>query len=159
MHPVSEAKESSAASSPKTHYIQCSFCKSAYIVDLNKFDKDFKVRCGVCGKVWFQRRDLVYALNESKQALVPLSEDKVKAAQELIAQNKSPRAALSNKVSVFVGNLPLSYNENDILDLFAEYGVVQVSMGRVTPGVQKGFAFIEVKGHGLIQHHLFHHDV
>lgn len=135
-----------------THYIQCSFCKSAYIVDLNKFDKDFKVRCSVCGKVWFQRRDLVFALNESRQTLVPLSEDKVRAAQDLIAQKKSPRAALSNKVSVFVGNLPLSYNENDILDLFAEYGVVQVSMGRVTPGVQKGFAFIEVSSVRVFHH-------
>ena len=43
-----------------------------------------------------------------------------------------------------MGNLPYAYDEKDIYDLVAEYGVTQVSLVRDQEGQSKGFAFAEV---------------
>ena len=127
---------------PPTRYVQCAACKSSYVIDMTNMETDFKARCSVCSKVWFQRRDLILTLNETTQELIPISNEAVAAAKNLIAMKRSPRGALVNRTTIYVGNLPLIYNEKDILDIFAEYGVVNINTGKSFTGC--GFAFLEV---------------
>lgn len=50
---------------------------------------------------------------------------------------------------LFIGNLPSSTNEQEITDLFSEYGKIR-SLQLVTDifsGECKGFGFIEMEGH------------
>jgi RNA recognition motif-containing protein len=50
---------------------------------------------------------------------------------------------------IFIGNLPASTNENDLQNLFSEYGTVRSSklVTDVFSGQCKGFGFIEMEGH------------
>jgi RNA recognition motif-containing protein len=51
----------------------------------------------------------------------------------------------AKKQYVYVGNLPNSYEETDVQDLFAEYGVVNVNMVKDAQTLEfRGFAFVEV---------------
>lgn len=49
-----------------------------------------------------------------------------------------------DKIGIFIGNLPYTFDEKDIYDILAEYGVVSVSLVRDPEGQSKGFAFAEV---------------
>ena len=66
-----------------------------------------------------------------------------------------------DKIAIFVGNLPYTFVESDIYDLFAEYGVTSVSLVKDPEGQSKGFAFVEVSNQSdadlLIQemHHFY----
>ncbi len=50
---------------------------------------------------------------------------------------------------LFVGNLPPTTKEQDLLDVFAEFGTVRSSklIKDVFSGNCKGFAFLEMEGH------------
>lgn len=50
---------------------------------------------------------------------------------------------------LFIGNLPASTNEQDIQNLFSEFGTVRSSrlVTDVFSGQCKGFGFIEMEGH------------
>ncbi|MGB5260956.1 MAG: RNA-binding protein [Gammaproteobacteria bacterium] len=50
---------------------------------------------------------------------------------------------------LFIGNLPASTTESDLLGLFSKYGTVRSSrlVADVFSGQCKGFGFIEMEGH------------
>jgi RNA recognition motif-containing protein len=50
---------------------------------------------------------------------------------------------------LFIGNLPASTNENDLQNLFSEFGTVRSTklVTDVFSGQCKGFGFIEMEGH------------
>jgi RNA recognition motif-containing protein len=50
---------------------------------------------------------------------------------------------------LFIGNLPASTTESDLLSLFSKYGTVRSSrlVADVFSGQCKGFGFIEMEGH------------
>jgi len=50
---------------------------------------------------------------------------------------------------LFVGNLPASTREQDLHDLFSQYGTVRSSriVSDIFSGQCKGFGFIEMEGH------------
>jgi RNA recognition motif-containing protein len=50
---------------------------------------------------------------------------------------------------LFIGNLPANTTENDLHDLFSEYGTVRSSrlISDVFSGLCKGFGFVEMEGH------------
>ena len=50
---------------------------------------------------------------------------------------------------LFIGNLPASTSEQDVLDLFSEFGTVRSSklVMDIFSGQCKGFGFIEMEGH------------
>ncbi len=50
---------------------------------------------------------------------------------------------------LFIGNLPASTNENDLRNLFSEFGTVRSSklVMDIFSGQCKGFGFIEMEGH------------
>ena len=70
---------------------------------------------------------------------------------------------MTDRIGIFVGNLPYEYDEQNIGDLFGEYGVRQISLIRDPEGLSKGFAFVEVSSQAdadmmIKEMHHFHTD-
>jgi predicted Zn finger-like uncharacterized protein len=95
-------------------YVMCSSCKSAYIVSKEEIGRGARLECAVCEKQWYQTGDRVmslyddYALRNMTQA----DEDNVKT---FIEERGFPRTPLNQRFGIFVGNLPYSFDESDIL--------------------------------------------
>jgi predicted Zn finger-like uncharacterized protein len=127
-----------------TSYCMCSFCKTAYIISVNDIGlKGRKVGCSVCNKEWYQTVDKLMKTDDSNYLTV-LSESKIKDVQRIIADRNTPRYPRTDRVEVFVGNLPYHYTEDDIGALMGEYGINGVTLVKDQTGQSKGFAFIEV---------------
>lgn len=128
-----------------TMYIMCSQCKSSYVYDEKVFgsSKGRKVCCGVCGKEWFQSGARVLTTDNSNY-LTGMTETKVSEIRRAVEMRNWPRFPKVDKIGVFVGNLPYNYDEQEIGDIFAEYGITNISLVRDPTGLSKGFAFVEV---------------
>ncbi len=128
-----------------TQYIMCSQCKSSYVYDEKVFEssKGRKVCCGVCGKEWFQSGARVLTTDDSNY-LSGMTETKMSEIRRAVEMRNWPRFPKTNKIGVFVGNLPYNYDEQEIGDIFAEYGITNISLVRDPTGLSKGFAFVEV---------------
>eukprot|EP01036_Dinobryon_divergens_P023186 gene23186-31506_t len=72
-----------------------------------------------------------------------MSDSKISEIQKILAEKNYPKYPKVDKVGVFVGNLPYSYTEKEIGDIFAEYGVTNIALVRGPDGLSKGFAFVE----------------
>lgn len=131
-------------------YISCSSCRCIYVFqnakELNQAvgSRGARVKCAVCDKIWFQSMEKVSKF-DTYLSYLPVSREKSNDLKKLLADNNWIRAPKGEKVDLFVGNLPYAYDENDISDLFAEYGVVSVTMVRDADRQSKGFAFVEVR--------------
>jgi predicted Zn finger-like uncharacterized protein len=128
-----------------TMYIMCSQCKSSYVYDEEVFgnSKGRKVECGVCGKEWFQSGARVLTTDNSNY-LTGMTETKMTEIRRAVEMRNWPRFPKVDKIGVFVGNLPYNYDEQEIGDIFAEYGITNISLVRDPSGLSKGFAFVEV---------------
>lgn len=127
-----------------TKFCLCSDCKTAYVIPKKLLSgKGRVVKCNICGKEWFQGNDRLYTVDDSN-GLTELSEVKQEEIKRILADKNFPRHPRTDRAEVFVGNLPYTYQEKDILDLFAEYGIVGVSMAKDQQQQSKGFAFLEV---------------
>jgi hypothetical protein len=128
-------------------YIMCSACKTAYIPDMNLFQQHkvgCRVRCSICDKEWFQTIDKMMRADETA-TLSDMPEEKVAEVKRILADKNFPKYPRVDKIGLFVGNLPYSYTEQDITDLFAEYGLIGVSLIKAPDGASKGFAFVDVR--------------
>ena len=127
-----------------TSYIMCGACKTAYVVKENMFAKGgLRVVCSVCGKEWFQNNDRVQKTDNENQ-LTDMTTEKIGEVKRILADRNFPKYPRVDKVGVFIGNLPYTFEEKDIYDILAEYGVMQVSLVKDPQGQSKGFAFAEV---------------
>lgn len=140
----------SVASQPKVldnserTYCFCSRCKSAFFMDVSELGRPGRrVMCGVCNRDWYQTTDSL--LKTGNAALIlPMPSEQVEQAKRNAAGN-FVRYNHKTKATVFVGNLPTSYTEKNIEDIFAEYGILSTQLIRDrTDGTSKGFAFLEV---------------
>ena len=126
-----------------TQYIMCSQCKSSYVYDEEIFGtKGRKVKCGVCDKEWFQSGNRVLTTDKSN-SLMGMTEEKVAEIRSSIEKRNWPRFPKTDRIGVFVGNLPYNYDEKEIGEIFAEYGITNISLVRDPAGLSKGFAFVE----------------
>ena len=102
-----------------TSYIMCSSCKAAFLMDESKLAKrSVRVRCSVCQKEWFQTSERLLRL-DNLHHIQNMTEDKVQEVRRTLNENRWSR---SKGISIFVGNLPYTYDETAIGDLFGEYG-------------------------------------
>lgn len=125
-------------------YILCSSCKTAYPTDEKLFTaRGLRVRCSICEKEWFQSLERLMKVDNLNE-IVDMTEAKVTSIKKMISEQNWPKYPRVDKVGLFIGNVPYLYSETDLSDLFAEYGLVGVSLVRDTDGQSKGFAFIEV---------------
>lgn len=76
-----------------------------------------------------------------------MTPEKIADVKRIISESNWPKYPRVDRFGLFVGNLPYSYGETDVADLFAEYGVLAVALVRDPEGASKGFAFIEVSAH------------
>lgn len=127
-----------------TSYIMCGACKTAYIVKENLFGKGgLRVMCNICRKEWFQNNDKVQKTDREFQ-LLDMTEGKIAEVKKILYDRNFPKYPRVDKIGIFIGNLPYTFEEQDIYDLIAEYGVTSVSLVRDPAGQSKGFAFAEV---------------
>jgi len=125
-------------------YCFCSRCKSAFFMNEAQLCKTgSRVICGICNRDWFQTTNSL--LKAGNAALIlPMPPEQIEQAKRNAAGNFA-RYNHKTKATVFVGNLPTSYTEKDIEELFAEYGILSTQLIRdKTDGTSKGFAFLEV---------------
>ena len=123
-------------------YIQCGACKSVYIITEKQLgERGRRVHCNVCDKEWYQTLERVMTVDDGVM-LNMISEEKIPEIRRNI-QTRNFRSR-GNGIGIFVGNLPYSYTEEEIGGLFAEYGILQISLVRDAEGESKGFAFLEV---------------
>jgi RNA recognition motif-containing protein len=73
-----------------------------------------------------------------------MSESKINEIKKILDDKNFPKYPKVDKVGVFVGNLPYTYTEKEIGDLFGEYGITNIALVRDNDGLSKGFAFVEV---------------
>ena len=129
-----------------TSYGLCGSCKSAFILnpqDLGS-EEGCKVQCSVCHKTWFQTADKLMKTDELHK-LIPIrgikNNEEGSSDNSLIPQHTAGNA---KSVGIFVKNIPDHYGENEVCDLFAEYGVVSVTVPKGAEQISRGYAFVNV---------------
>ena len=132
-----------------TSYCMCSQCKTAYLLDINGIGpKGCRVQCNMCNKDWFQTPDRLMKTSTSHFITI-MKTEKISEVKKILDDKNFPKYPRVDKIGVFVGNLPYTYTEKEIGDLFGEYGITNIALVRDNEQQSKGFAFVEVYHHIL----------
>ncbi len=127
-----------------TSFCLCSNCKTAFLISEKELGvKGSRVRCTVCSKDWFQATEKL-ARTDDSMFITDMTDDKLAEVKRILNEKNTPRYPRTDRAEVFVGNLPYLFTEKEIADLFAEYGLSNISLVKDPAGKSKGFAFIEV---------------
>ena len=125
-------------------YLMCTACKSAFIYGKDALgERGARVRCSVCEKEWFQSSERLMRTG-NMHYLSDMSDTKVAEIRQVLADRNFPKYPKVDKVGVFVGNLPYTWTEKEIGDIFGEYGITNIVLVRDNEGQSKGFSFVEV---------------
>jgi hypothetical protein len=113
-----------------------------------------RVECSVCGNNWFQTTDrgLIQVSNDDSNTVISaFTDSQVQEMKGLRDDSRQSGAGGNRKwtgpckpAEVFVGNIPFSYTESDVGDLFAEYGITQIRIGKSPENESRGFALVTV---------------
>lgn len=130
----------------KKTYCTCVGCKCAYWVTPEELGPTgaTKVICKLCKSGWFQSADTLLEVN-NEHFLVPLPDDRVEQARRSVQDGNFVKYWPKEKVTLFVGNLPFEYTEQELGDLVAEYGILKLQVVRDREGASRGFAFVDVR--------------
>ena len=129
----------------KKTYCTCVSCKCAYWVTADQLGPTgrTKVLCKLCKSSWFQSVDKLMDVGD-EHLLVPLPDDRIEQVRRCVVDKKVFRYWPKDKVSLFVGNLPMEYTEKELGELIAEYGIFQLQVIKDREGSSRGFAFVDV---------------
>lgn len=142
---ISDDKEELNYQPQGTSYCICSQCKTAYLIDITILSsKGLRVQCNVCDKDWFQTPERLMRTDEY-HVITKMNDDKVLQVKKIIAEKNFPKYPRVDKVGVFIGNLPYTYTEKEIGDLFGEYGLTNIALVKDAEQQSKGYGFLEVK--------------
>eukprot|EP00600_Ochromonadales_sp_CCMP1393_P014135 CAMPEP_0174996378 /NCGR_PEP_ID=MMETSP0005-20121125/357_1 /TAXON_ID=420556 /ORGANISM="Ochromonas sp., Strain CCMP1393" /LENGTH=206 /DNA_ID=CAMNT_0016250771 /DNA_START=195 /DNA_END=811 /DNA_ORIENTATION=+ len=125
-----------------TKYVMCSQCKTAYLMDEKTLGRGSRVECTTCGKDWYQTPDRLMT-TDKRQQLTVMPDNKIQEVKRILADKNFPRYPRVDKVGVFVGNLPYSFTEKELGELFGEYGLTNIALVKDAEQQSKGFAFLE----------------
>ena len=124
-----------------TSYIMCSSCKAAFLMTEEGLKKrSLRVRCCVCDKTWFQTSERLLK-TDGMHHLQNMNQEKI---DEIRGSMNERQWVKTKGIGIFVGNLPYTYEEKEIGEVFGEYGLIGISLVRDNEGQSKGFAFLEV---------------
>jgi len=127
-----------------TSYCICSQCKTAYLLDLSVLtSRGSRVQCNVCDKDWFQTPERLMKTDEY-HIITKMNDDKVMQVKKIIAEKNFPKYPRVDKIGIFIGNLPYTYTEKEIGDLFGEYGLTNIALVKDAEQQSKGYGFLEV---------------
>ena len=141
---ISDVKEEVNYQPQGTSYCICSQCKTAYLIDITILtSKGSRVQCNVCDKDWFQTPERLMRTDEY-HVITKMNDDKVLQVKKIIAEKNFPKYPRVDKVGVFIGNLPYTYTEKEIGDLFGEYGLTNIALVKDAEQQSKGYGFLEV---------------
>lgn len=138
-----------------TSYCLCSQCKTAYLLDINRMGpKGCRVQCIMCNKDWFQTPDRLMKTSTS-HFLTIMKSEKIAEVKKILDDKNFPKYPRVDKIGVFIGNLPYTYTEKEIGDLFGDYGITNIALVRDNELQSKGFAFIEVYINTIIYAYIY----
>jgi len=120
--------ESSATTTPEAtepkeseYYISCGSCKAVFLfpnyraVEHAIGSRGTRVRCSVCDKQWFQSLDKAGKIDNTISYDV-ITKERAAEMKKFITDNNWGRAPRGEKIDLFVGNIPFTYDENDICE-------------------------------------------
>ena len=135
-----------SAEKEATRIITCGACKAVYAIDMEMLGKGAgsKVRCEVCGNIWFQSASRVNTLFDGFE-LEPYDAEKAKTFEASASGNAPPPKRVSGAATLFVANLPFSFGDRDLEDLFADCGpLASATIVLDEGGRSRGFGFVDV---------------
>jgi hypothetical protein len=101
------------------------------------------MECSVCGHSWYQSRSRLLQLGDGFE-LVEMPEQDLKRIELNLQEGKSPK--YTGAIKLYVGNIAFSIKEDDLWEIFGEYGTVgDVSLVRDDLGRNRGFGFVTMR--------------
>jgi predicted Zn finger-like uncharacterized protein len=97
-------------------YLRCIKCTSCYKIDADSIGTEgLTVKCDVCDSHWRAMPHSVQTADSQERVLLPIDDRAIRDIQKQIRERKKPSAKFHfRKESLYIGNLPLSYQEADI---------------------------------------------
>eukprot|EP00611_Tribonema_gayanum_P020713 TRINITY_DN3838_c0_g1_i2.p1 TRINITY_DN3838_c0_g1~~TRINITY_DN3838_c0_g1_i2.p1 ORF type:complete len:173 (+),score=42.41 TRINITY_DN3838_c0_g1_i2:966-1484(+) len=131
-------------------YIKCGSCSAVYTIDPQMLgERGRRVQCSVCDHSWFQASERVFRLGNGF-SMKDFPEEKLAAIKANLEQGLTAGGApkgngRKGEMTMFVGNLPFSFGEKDLSDLFADHGeVVSAVIIKDNMDRSKGYGFVEM---------------
>jgi len=127
-------------------YASCGQCGSSFALTDETFGASKggrRMECSVCSHTWFQSRERLGKLGDGYE-MVMLPDRDLERIKLNIEEGRSPKHVGDYKM--YVGNISFKCTEEDLNELFSEYGPVgDVSMVRDNDGRLRGFGFITMR--------------
>jgi len=136
-----------------TEITQCGKCRASYVITPEMLGEEGRrVKCAVCGNAWFQSPGRLFTAREGtsfKAYDVEAYQERAPPRQrrELPSQDDvqgKTRHHRRGAITLFVGNLPFSYTEDDLRSLMETHGpiasisiIVDAETGRA-----RGYGFV-----------------
>lgn len=123
---ISESTTTSSPEVPETtdrsdseYYISCGSCKAVYLFPNYKAvehaigSRGTRVRCSVCDKQWFQSLDKAGKI-DNMVSYDAITKERAVEMKKFITDNNWGRVPRGEKIDLFIGNIPFTYDEIDI---------------------------------------------
>jgi len=127
-------------------YASCGQCGASFALTDETFGAakgGRRMECSVCSHTWFQSRERLGKLGEGYE-MVMLPDKDLERIKLNIEEGRNPKHVGDYKM--YVGNISFKCTEDDLEELFGEYGPVgDVSMVRDSDGRLRGFGFITMR--------------
>jgi len=139
---TNQAKYGDSMDLPNT-YVRCGRCSAAYALMASDIgEKGRRVECSLCPHSWYQTPERLFTL-EPGHELSPLPEADQSRINNNIQAGRSPD--FMGEIKFYVGNLDFAVTEEDLSEMFSEYGAVgNVSLATGPDGRSRGFAFVSM---------------
>ena len=101
----------------------------------------------MCSHAWWQNRERLQELREG-WSLADMPEARQTDIKENVEKGLEPgsfKPKIKGAVTVFIGNIPFTYEEKDVGEIFTPYGeVASIVLVREPDGRSRGYAFVDM---------------
>jgi len=135
-------------------YTSCGKCRAVYVVTEKMIGEGTRIQCSVCDNVWYQAPERLKEMSEGTtfnsydikawQADDGMTVRRQREAGGGGGGGGGGQRGRKGAITLFVGNLPFTLNEDTLRTEFEHYGeVTQVSVISDADGRPRGFAFVD----------------
>jgi predicted Zn finger-like uncharacterized protein len=140
---ASATLQASSADLQVNTYVRCGKCQTAYALSESDLGgRGRRLECSVCNHSWFQTKDRIMSVRDGYE-MVPLPQTDLDRIAANIEQGKSPK--FMGEAKLYVGNIAFECHEDDLYQVFSDYGVGDVSLVRDEEGKNRGFGFVVLR--------------